>query len=523
MKKIIFILFLIIVSFINLKTTYAFWVNFDDEKWFYSSIADNIDKVEKDLYKIDIVWKEWTMEKINNLTENDCLTQNLSMEEINYVVSEWKIDLLYWKIDEKCKISWWEWITNTSLLNLIWSIEALDAEYKKQTKEKTNQIFNLWSTWIYSDWIEWNAPFDLISDLQNIDSIIFSWKSEIYDWNKDLDLENRLNDLINISNNNNKNTNNNSDDSIVNNNDEFNDLQIFNSNNSSNIYSRYLCSLSNSNSWLSSTSLYFLNSEFNINDDWLNWINDDIISKYEKEQMAIQDPRSNYSKVNDNSQFPCNTFFCIDIDFIMYEHNLLRSWNEDVTIEYLIKRSNDHLKKFTNTSLVWAKMTLNNFELWLKDLNLPDVFHVWIQISKKPVPILKIEKENKIDESIYKTENQLKFYYEVNWLDYKRRNDLSIFKKTSTDKQIALNSSLLTTTSYLEKVPQFNKYLSDKIDKKELMWKIIANETKIWIVSDFELQFKEIESFNWNIKDYIINLDKIISNMLKIPSDTWMN
>jgi len=55
------------------------------------------------------------------------------------------------------------------------------------------------------------------------------------------------------------------------------------------------------------------------------------------------------------------------------------------------------------------------------------------------------------------------------------------------------------------------------------MWKIIENETKIWIIDDFEYHFKEIESFNWNIKDYIINLDKIISNMLKIPSDTWMN
>ncbi len=168
-------------------------------------------------------------------------------------------------------------------------------------------------------------------------------------------------------------------------------------------------------------------------------------------------------------------------------------------------------------------MTINNFELWLKDLNLADIFHIWIQVTKRPVPILQLEKENKVDESIYEKENQLKFYYESYWLDYERRNDLSLLRDIETDKQIPLNSSLLNTQQYLKKIPEFQKYLDDKTDRKKLMWKIIENETKVWIIDDFEYHFKEIESFNWNIKDYIINLDKLISNMLKIPSDTWMN
>ena len=92
MKKIIFILFLIIVPLINSKTIYAFWVNFDDKKWFYSSISDNIDKIEKDLYKIDIVWETWTKDKINKTNKTNCLKHNLSIEEINYVSNEWKID-----------------------------------------------------------------------------------------------------------------------------------------------------------------------------------------------------------------------------------------------------------------------------------------------------------------------------------------------------------------------------------------------------------------------------------------------
>jgi len=52
------------------------------------------------------------------------------------------------------------------------------------------------------------------------------------------------------------------------------------------------------------------------------------------------------------------------------------------------------------------------------------------------------------------------------------------------------------------------------------MNKLIENETKIWIMDNFEIQFKEIEWFNWWIKNYILNLDKIVSNMLKIPNST---
>lgn len=520
MKKIIFILFLIIVSFINSKTIYAFWVNFDEEKWFYTAISENVDKIEKQLYKIDIVWETWTKDKINKLSKNDCLKQNLSVEEINYVSTEWKIDLLYWKIDDKCKVSK-DWITNKKLINLIKSIKSVDTEYKNQAKEKANQIFDMWSTWIYSDWIDWNSPFDLITDIKNIDAILFMWEPKEYEWNKFLNLEDSLNDLLWKSDKINSEW---LEEKLIvsntdNSNNEFKNLQEYNYSNSKELFSKYLCSIDNSDSWLNINSLYFLNSDEKVNNENKNnttEIEKENVTKKEKEESAIDDPKSNYSKVNDNFQFPCESFFCIQIDFITYEHNLLW-WFQETTIEYLIKRSNDHLKKFTNTSLVWSKMTTNNFELWLKDLNLPDIFHIWVQITKKPVPILKIEKNNKSDESIYKTENQLKFYYETYWLDYKRRNDLSLLKNVDTDKQIWLNSSLLSVPSYLEKNTDFNNYIKDKLSKKELMWKIISNETKIWIIDDFESQFKEIEVFNGSIKDYINNLDKIITNMLKKP------
>ena len=530
MKKIIFIFFLMILSFLNSKTIFAFWVSSDSEKWFYSSIADNVDKMEEDLFKIDIVWEEWTKEKINKQSENNCIKENLSVEEIKFIATEWKIDVIKNKIDKSCINEDWS-INQNTLISLIESIWLVANEYSNQAKEKTNQIFNLGSTWIYADWFEWNSPFDLIVDLQNIDSIIFMEDSTVYEWNTDLDLAWEISNLIdnanelnrtpldilnlNIINENNSNSN-----------KEFDNLKTFDEINSQSVYSSYLCSIANSNSWLNENSLNFLNSDSKIDekniDTWTGQTSpkneNEIKTKKELEKKALQMPFSEYSKVTDNSQFPCNTFFCIDIKFITYNHLLLWGWFQDISIEYLINRSNDHLKKFTNTSLVGSKMTINNFELWLKDLNLPDIFHIWVQISQKPIPMLNIVKEDKKEwDDLYSTENQLKFYYESNWLEYKRRNDLSIFKNVDTDKQIALNSSLLNTSQYLDNIPAFNNYQKDKQKQKELMSKLIENEVKTWIMSDFETQFKELEVFNAWIKNYIENLNKIYSNMLKIP------
>jgi len=524
MKKIFFILFLITCYFINSKAIFAFDFS-GNTKWFYSTMADNIDKMEQNLYKIDIVWKEWTMKKINDLVWNQCLKENLSVEEINYVVNDWKLDLIINKLEEDCK----KWLTNEYIIKLIDSINKLSNEYKNQAKQKTNQIFNLWSTWIYADWIDSNSPFDLIIDLHNIDSILFTQESDVYEWNTEYDLLWTISSLLNNAEKNNESPLTNLNKNLINlynSNNEYENLKIFNISNSNNIYSNFLCSIENSNSWLSIESLEFLNSNQKINntdnnDDIKNNENTNFIKQ--KSENINKPLENNYFKVTDNNQFPCNDFICIDIQFITYQHSLLWWSFSNPSIEYLLQRSNEHLKKFTNTSLIGSKMTMNNFELWLKDLNLPDIFHIGVQITKKPVPMFNIEKENKNDESIYKTENQLKFYYDAHWLDYKRRNDLSIFKKVDIDKQIALNSSLLLNSEYLKKIPDFNNVVRSKLNEKDLMSRIIENEVKTWIMWDFELQFKELQSFNSLIKEYIISMEQIYSHMLWVPSDVKAN
>ncbi|MDQ7023643.1 MAG: hypothetical protein Q9M97_09200, partial [Candidatus Gracilibacteria bacterium] len=93
--------------------------------------------------------------------------------------------------------------------------------------------------------------------------------------------------------------------------------------------------------------------------------------------------RKVYQAINDNDFFGgCETFFCITIEYLTHDGNLLIGGTTR-SIESIMERSNNHLKKFANSSLVQSKMTTNNFELGLRDLNLSDIFSMPIVIIKK--------------------------------------------------------------------------------------------------------------------------------------------
>lgn len=530
MKKILITLFSISLFFTN-SSVFWFWINFE-ESWFYSSIDSSVSDLESQILTIDIVWENWTKDAINKITWDSCLENDLSEDQIKNILYNWAVNLIINNISDSCFKNWS--VSQTTINNHLKAIRQFYNEKSFVSKEKTKQIFWVSNVWIYSDWIKSNAPFDLIEDLKNIDSIIFMEESTQYEWNEDHDLWGELSWLINkINEDNNIAENQLINNSETNNNWENNsvkkDLPKDETVEEISINSINACYISNSDSWLNNEALNFLlldtkKKNTPKTEDELTEIELDLENKIKNiEESNFFEPTSSYSKVNDNSEFPCDWFFCIDINFITYQHNLLWWWFQDITIEYIITRSNEHLKKFTNTSLVQSKMSMNNFELWLKDLNLPDVFHIWFQISTKPVPILSIEDEGREDEWVYSTENQLKAYYEAYWLDYKRRNDLSLYSKIVNEKQAIENTSLSNNKEVLWQIEAYSKYLTEKKKKKEIITKAINEQSKHTIMSDFESQFKEIEVFNKAINDYVNNLDTIITNMDKIPSDTWSN
>ena len=536
MKKIVFIFLVILLSILYSSNTLAFVLKFDN---FYTDISENTNTIETNIYSIDLEWNNWTRKKINDYIGRDCITSDLNEYEIKEVVYNWNLSFIQNKLSPEClEENWNIGIGITS--SLLWAINNIHNETLEQAREKTSRLINLWSTWIYADWIEENSPFDIINDFERIDSIIFSEPSTQYEWNEFYDLISELEEKWNESrnkispvqpirlseqNNNSNNQNNNQDN---------NNSNIFplNDEDWEPIFSKNHCTITDWDSWLSMNTIINVKKQIsdeswnipsqttnnNTNTQTNTWQTNEINYDEIGEQYSW-----NYSSVNDNSQFPCDDVFCIDIEFITYQHNLLWWWFQDITIEYLINRSNEHLKKFAATSLVQSKMTMNNFELGLKDLNLPDIFHLWVQVTTKPVPILELvdKDEEKEDMSQFSSTNMMKFYYESYWLDYNKRNDLSLVSKIEQDKQSWLNSQLWGPKDFLENVGSYGDYIEKAGQERITMQNTVENFTEWNIQNEFETQLKELSIFNRWINDYVNNLSAILKNMAGKPVDNW--
>ena len=204
----------------------------------------------------------------------------------------------------------------------------------------------------------------------------------------------------------------------------------------------------------------------------------------------------------------------------MYNQNLLWGWFTN-SIQRLIERSNWHLKKFTNTSLVQSRMSTNNFQIWLKDLKLPDLFNVWFIVDKKAPPIMNLNWWKELNEKpswekISKT--LIKEYFKNYWLEYDRINDLDIYNKqeceiasviNSAEEQITKSPIKNTACENLEYKEKLNEIISNNIDSA-----ILADDLK-----EFDNQFIELAWFLANFPQYSKEINIIISKMLYKP--TW--
>lgn len=476
---------------------------------------------------VELMRKVWNTYEKYTRPQNDAECQNEKYEEE-------KAKLLKQR-DEKINNYWkdknWN-IEDKYVQEIVYMYQELFNvyNYDKATlaEVKTDQIYKISQIWIYADWNLDNSWFDLISDIEDIDKIIFANVID-YEGEQIDSVDDVLNDFFEPLND--KITELASPRPLID--EEENIIQpiqyspvISNENPKDTISTsnEYACISDLNNSWLSNDALDWLLNNINKN---LNWNNN--IEELKNESWSLNDLWNqnndsssennlnwNYEKVTDNSQWPCETFFCIMIDFSTYEHSLFWWW-EDITIEYLLNRSNKHLSKHAATSLVPAKMWTNEFELWLKDLNLPDVFHLSFQVSTKPIPILNIEKQWKEDETEFSSKNMLKSYYELNWLDYERRNDLNALAKLEANKQNINNAAWLTIEELLKKQKENDSIVEERQKKANTLRKAIDERVSYWMISTFEEQFTELDKFTLWINDYINNLDWLIDQLRKIP------
>ena len=205
-KDNIFKFFLIlkkIIIFIICLISFSSWTKAFLWEDLWSNLYNNIDKwfteMELKQYEYELSWQwKWIRENINKILKLEwfwwCIDKELDVslvEEITF----WWIKNLHNIISDECKNE--NGSVSISTLNGIQNIIKKSYEISKyKASEKTKQINNISRIWIYSDWSIENSPFDLITDLQNINKIIFT-KKIVYKWEEYSSNDDLFEDLIN--------------------------------------------------------------------------------------------------------------------------------------------------------------------------------------------------------------------------------------------------------------------------------------------------------------------------------------
>lgn len=511
MKKFIFLIFWLLfiapkVSFGNFlsdPTSLDLYKKID--AWYYELELKYIEKELKGWDMNGSIQEELNKRaKANGLQE--CFSWDIWVSDVKKIYNDADSSNILWNILKDC-FDENQAIPTETFNNYFWIVRESYLQNTQKAQTKVDNIYKIGRIWMYSDGIEENSPFDLVSDLEEINSIIFE-EFIPYDWVNNFDLWRSVDGILSWLS---------PEEAFwLSRYDRYTNPEN-NSTGSGNTippnFSELICIDDNNNSWLNNDIFQQIINQ-NINSSWGTNSGSWSSESHNNEQNS----KWNYAKINDNSVWPCNTFFCIMIDFVTYNHNLL--WGStNLSIEWLFKRSNTHLKKFASTSLIQAKMTTNHFEIWLKDLNLPDIFHVWIQVSYKPVPLLNVDKkETNKDDDEFKYKNLFSKYYSNLGLDFERANDLNLFSKKELEIRSWIESQELAITEFEKKFNNFYSY-ADEIKKQNnyisrtIVDKKVINEDIEWFYS----KYIELESFTRALMEYTFWAKWIITEMNKIP------
>lgn len=559
MKKILLAFFVIFSSiFTNTSFVSAWFLDWGDDLNLFKKIDEGVYKLQSQMFDVAVkwydpkwdIWKQLNANLVEKCFKEDWSIKLSDLQKIRWTLNsssyswwtnEWEwnnlndfstsidtadkrnqLENLVKILEDKC---FSKWIAVEKIVLYIDTINKhLDEKYKIAWRN-AGEIYSISRIGLYSDWVEENSPFDLMKDLKDINKIIFTedipyeWVNTMNNdsalsaylaWKTGKDIINAAKNPSNSANSNNWNWTKDSDNSGIN--------PIMWDNNDSN----YACITNESglsdkqlnsilpNTWgtwskLDKIQKVWVNSKFDPNSGWSFSGNINIKWNW-------------YSPLNDNGLWPCNEFFCITIDFKIYTQNLLW-WGKTNSIQALIERSNGHLKKFTNSSLIQSRQTTNNFQMGLKDLSLPDLFNVNFVIDHKAPPILNLNWWKELANTPArnnKHKDLLNEYFKNYWLDYERINDLEKFNRQECEIASVINSAELnisqaplnnTACANMEYNAKLNEVISWNIDSN-----IVSGDLK-----DFDNQFVELSWFLANFPRYASEINIIVSKMLYKP------
>lgn len=541
----IFLIFLGFIFPFSVKGFFEAGSNID----LYNTIADWYVKNSSDNYEFELTkqWKETISGNISKIIKDkwfwDCLMEWLDSKTLGKITS-WSVTDLTNIVKPECK----EWankdtFSNDFISTYIAVMTQIEETTKRNSRQKTKKTYDISRIWLYSDGNIKNSPFDLVDDIKQIEKIIFTEEIE-YKWEVQNDFSADFNNnmlwipltvngrntpLIPWRNGVSTWT---GSWNIWNNNEVIPEIPLYIS--PGWYLSNYVCSEDSSvqlaQSWFSQESIDAILAS--ISTYWLentsgSWTNNSSTGSSERERnnwnLALIPTW--YAPVNDNAVFPCTTFFCINIEMVIHNQNLLWGWNS-WTIESILKYSNETLKRFANTSLLQSKMTTNNFEIGLLDLKLPDMFHMGVQIQKRSPPILNIENPDWEKSTDGKSKNEMSWKnllieaYKNNWLEYDRSNSLDNFKQVEPELKSVIDTTTLSYTNAGERTKDYNKNLKTAWESQEkdgAVEKAIESKTETSSTEILKDEFIEIEKFWEWLKDYSQTFITIVKWINKIP------
>lgn len=492
--------------------------------------------------------------KVNTALElydfGDCkISSDLSQLEFEEITL-WNIELLETKLSPECfSFNWLDISTVNDIIAATIEIKLNAIEEAEESLEKNHQLTNVW---IYSDWNLDNSTFDIISDLEEINDIIVK-DSIKYESSTPVNSESLKNHFFSDDNyvnaSNNKGT---SNDGTI----SENELTAYQWNTwheptiwdvksyvepideyyFSGDQTLYMCAQDTNQSGLDPNELWHLLSYSLIPWSGKQWIpTSSYVAETASWWIAIQNPSvseilswtwSSLEKWNSNDIWWCKGMFCIDIEFTTYQNT--PEWN---SIQSIMENANNHIKKFINGSFVQWKMTTNNFENALRDVDLSDMLSLGIVVSSKVPPFLEIENEKestqaetwntdqwweKSEASVIRQELFCK-YWKAKWYDCERENDLSIFQDQEWEQISIENSWDLTLSILTQRIDERKLYLSKNEPALDIIQLANARTSQIDETANIEQQFSQLEWFVGSLLDHANQYNAAVKKMLKIP------
>jgi hypothetical protein len=437
-----------------------------------------------------------------------------------------------WMIVERC-VGEWNPIPSTLIEEVINTLNYIRATFKGRAETKSKKTYEIARIWLYSDGNVENSPFDLITDMQEIDRIIFSEELEYNGVKKDKSADEELDDFLEEDKDY---LYEEQDEEINEEEDEVGGVGIIveeqdEGEGTGNIvdeldYHSYVCEPSEDLSWLDDEII----DEIINGIEWTGWYVPNP-TYWAYPGLVVTNGASwgwpfpgwwtltwNYIPVTDS--WECDSFFCIVIEFQKSNYGL--SWWETMAIETVLKRAAKHLEKPANASLTQRKQTTNNFELGSIIKDLAWMFRWFgIEVSSKPVPILDLEAKNDdlVEWDLFEIKNLLRKYYKNSSLDYERRNDLHNFRSRSEEERVIETAGGMRIPYSEDQINELETFQTALRENNRIVSLAVDKSILQDDMKQFATQFTELERFVAAIEDFCKAIKGITDEMKGIP--TW--